>query len=129
MAGIICATCGIEHDLSVMEPSYKHPDAYLAVPVEDRSSRTLGGKDDRSVWESEEAPPQYFFRALLPVPVHGEAEPKNWGVWVEVSKETWDRVRELWNAEDQQWSHPSLASSPTISIATRRPWICRACSI
>ena len=33
---IRCATCGEEHDLSDMEPTFARPDALIAVPVEER---------------------------------------------------------------------------------------------
>jgi hypothetical protein len=110
MDRVRCASCGEEHDLSDLEPGFTHPDAYLEVPPEDRHWRTLGGKDERTVRDDEDSPPRYFFRCVLPVPVHGEPDPRCWGVWVEVDHAAWTRVRELWRDEDQHLEPPFPAT-------------------
>jgi hypothetical protein len=93
-----CPTCGEEHDLSDFEPSYRRPDAYLAVPEDDRAYRTIAGSDDCRVRDADGSNRRYFLRVLLPIQVRGEAESCSWGVWVEVNEAEFDRTRELWEA-------------------------------
>jgi hypothetical protein len=93
-----CPTCGEEHDLSDFEPSYRRPDAYLNVPEDERAYRTIAGSDDCRVRDADDSNRRYFLRVLLPIPVRGEAETCNWGVWVEVSEAAFERTRELWDS-------------------------------
>ena len=69
-----CGTCGGEHDLSEMEPSYTYPDAYLAVPPEERILRTTVGSDECRLEDGPNSDPRFFLRVLLPMPVRGEPE-------------------------------------------------------
>jgi hypothetical protein len=101
MDRVICPECGVEHDLSDMEPSYRWPDAYLAVPPAERAFRTLAGKDDCRIRDAEDTARRYFLRAVLPVPIRGEHAPCGWGVWVEVGESAFERVRALWTDADQ----------------------------
>jgi hypothetical protein len=91
-----------------MEPSYRWPEAYLAVPIEERHFRTIGGKDDCRVRDADDSHRRYFLRALLPIPIRGQLERCSWGIWVEVEEAAFGRVRELWDAADQQ-SEPPFA--------------------
>lgn len=75
MDRVVCPQCGTEHDLSELEPSYRWPDAYLAVPTEERAFRAIGGTDDCRVRDAEDMRRQYFLRVLLPVPARGKAQP------------------------------------------------------
>jgi len=88
----------VEHDLSDFEPSYRSPDAYLAVPTEERDFRTTRGSDSCRVRDDADTNRRYFLRALLPVAIRGEQETCSWGVWVEVSEAAYERARELWDA-------------------------------
>lgn len=101
-----CAVCGEEHDFASLEPSYRDPDAYLAVPIEEREHRTLGGKDDRRIRTADDTERRYFFRAGMHMSVHGQEQTCCWGIWVEVSGADWNRVCELWNDPDQDREPP-----------------------
>src|SRR6185437_9255798 len=101
MNKVVCPRCGAAHDLSEMEPRYRWPDAYLAVPPDERDFRTIGGKDDRRVRDAGDTRRQHFLRVLLPIPVRGEARPCNWGVWVEVVEHAFVRVQDLWDDPEQ----------------------------
>ena len=101
-----CATCGEEHDWSVMEPSFERPDAYWAVPEAERPHRVLAGKSDCRIRDMADTQRRYFLRVMLPIPIRGEDRACNWGIWVEVSaadfKTTWDR----WDDPDQAGQPP-----------------------
>jgi hypothetical protein len=97
-----CPTCGEEHDLSDFEPTYRRPDAFLAVPTKERYYRTVAGSDDCRVRDEDESNERFFLRVLLPIPVRGTAETCRWGVWVEVDPESFARTRELWDASEAE---------------------------
>ena len=109
-----CRRCGVEHDLSDMEPSYSRPDAYLAVPPTERTLRTSASKDACRVRDAADTKRQYFLRVLLPMMVRGEEQNCCWGVWVEVDEAAYARVDELWEDAAQANEPPfpgTLANS------------------
>ena len=105
-----CPRCGVEHDLSDMEPSYSRPDAYLAVPPTERASRTSVGKDACLVRDAADTKRQYFLRVLLPMMVRGEDRACCWGVWVEVEEAAYARVEALWKDAAQSNEPPFLGA-------------------
>ena len=107
---IRCATCGEEHDLSDMEPTFARPDAFIAVPVEERERRTRHSDDWCVVRGEPGERDRYFYRAVLPVPVRGEGRDVNWGVWVEVAERDYGRIADLWEAPDQHEAPPFAAA-------------------
>jgi hypothetical protein len=109
MNRVVCPTCGEEHDLSEMEPSYRWPDAYVAIPTDERASRTRARKDDCRIRDSGGANTQYFLRVLVPVEVRGESEPCCWGLWVEVDETAFARTSELWEDPAQE-REPAFAA-------------------
>jgi len=96
-----CATCGEEHDLNDLEPSYNRPDAYFDVPAAEREHLTSFGSSSGRIRDAEDVERRHFLRVLMPIPVRGEEQPCSWGVWVEVSGWAWNRTKELWDAPDQ----------------------------
>jgi hypothetical protein len=95
------ATCGHEHELTDLEPSYDRPDAYFQVPPEEREHCTSFGKSDGRIRDAEDTKRRHFLRVVLPAPVRGESSACNWGVWVEISASAWRRVHERWDDPDQ----------------------------
>ena len=121
MDKVRCGTCGGEHDLSEMEPSYTFPDAYLALAPEERDTRAMVGSDECRLNGGREAESRYFLRVLLPIPVRGETEACAWGVWAEVSEAAFARTRERWDDPDQDDEppfHATLANSLNCYHAT-----------
>jgi hypothetical protein len=110
MEKVRCDTCGGEHDLSEMEPSYTFPDAYLAVPPEERDTRATVGSDECRVHDGPATDPRYFLRVLLPMPVRGEHDACAWGVWAEVTEDAFVRTRELWDDPTQDAEPPFEAT-------------------
>jgi hypothetical protein len=116
MSRVRCARCGAEHDLSEMEPRFDSPRAYGEVPPEEREHRTKLASDWCLVRDAADTERRYFLRALLPIPVRGDAHACSWGIWVEVSADVFGRVWELWDAEDQGSEPPFRAT-----LANRAP--------
>lgn len=120
MSGMRCPHCGETHDLSDMEPSFRWPDAYVAVPDAERAARTRGARDWCMVRDAAGAATRFFLRVVLPVPVRGDARPCNWGVWVEVDEPTYARVHELWS-DDAQVQEPPFAARLANAVPTYPP--------
>ena len=121
MDKVRCDTCGGEHDLSEMEPAYTYPDAYLAVPPEERDVRAMVGSDECRLEEHPSGDPRYFLRVLLPMPVRGEEDLCAWGVWAEVSEDAFTRTRQLWDDPSQEEEPPfeaTLANALTCYSST-----------
>lgn len=121
MDKVRCGTCGGEHDLSEMEPSYTYPDAYLAMPPEERDVRATVGTDECRLDERDSTDSRYFLRVLLPMPVRGEAEACGWGVWAEVSESAYSRARSRWDdpaQQDEPPFHGTLANALTCYSST-----------
>src|SRR5262245_8728533 len=60
---------------------------YYSIPENERAKRCSLGTDDCVVDEQ-----VFFVRGCLEIPVHGESELFNWGVWVSLS---WDSFKEF----------------------------------
>lgn len=101
-----CATCGEEHELLEMEPSYAWPDAYLAIPKKERPHLTNFSKDDGRIRNADDTERRHFLRVVLSVPINGERQDVAWGVWVEVGAAEWERAYERWDDPDQSKEPP-----------------------
>lgn len=84
-----CPHCGELHDPRDMQVGYAKPDAYFAVPRDEREKRITFTPDladiDRVSW---------FVRGVLEIPIVDEPEPFGWGVWVQVSEDDFRRYAE-----------------------------------
>ncbi len=92
----ICTECGHEHPLEELELTFRRPDVVAALQAEEREARVQENKD-LCVLDGE----RFFIRALLPLPVIEREHPYNVGLWVEVSKQIFERVYEVWDEADQ----------------------------
>jgi hypothetical protein len=79
-----CGTCGTSHELPTF--SWPYPMPVLYVPVAERPQRVQLRPDD-CVIDGQ----QFFLRACIEIPVHGEVLPFIWGVWAEVSEADYHR--------------------------------------
>jgi len=91
-----CSCCGKVHEGS---PSFgfRAPDPYLEQPKEVQQAGQL--TSDFCHYEDEDGK-HYFIRVCLEVPIHGIADPFMWGVWVSLSKESFDRYTETYDDPD-----------------------------
>jgi len=99
MAGIFsfkCSTCGKVHEGS---PSigFRAPDPYLEQSKAVQDAGKLG--TDLCRYEDEDGE-HLFIRACLEVPIHGVTDPFMWGVWVSLSRKSFDRYVETYDAPD-----------------------------
>lgn len=111
---MICSKCGEEHSLEEMELTFRRPDDVARLSAEERA-RLVQENNDLCVIEGK----RFFIRALLPLPVESRDIPYCIGLWVEVTQETFERVYELWDSDDQVREPPFAAQ-----IANEIPTAC-----
>lgn len=99
MAGILsfkCSCYGKQHEGS---PSFgfKAPDPWLGQSEKVKQEGRIG--DDLCYYTDEDGT-HYFARVVIEIPIHGVAEPFMWGVWVSLSKESYEHYLETWDEPD-----------------------------
>lgn len=99
MAGIFsfrCSCCGKVHEGS---PSFAFdaPAPYLEQPEEIQQQGKLGS--DLCYYRDEDGY-HYFIRVILEIPIHGVEDPFTWGVWVSLSKDSYERYVETYDEPD-----------------------------
>ncbi len=102
-----CETCGAEHEL--LEPGFRRPDAYLRLADSEQQSYTKANSDLCRI-DLPAGDARHFVRAVLPVSVSGYEHRTAWGIWVEVSEFSFNRVLELWSDSDQHLEPPMPAT-------------------
>ncbi|EGM70963.1 hypothetical protein SOHN41_00697 [Shewanella sp. HN-41] len=75
----------------------KAPDPFLEQSTEIRSKGHLG--DDLCHYEDEDGV-HYFIRVTLEIPIHGIEDGFLWGVWVSLSKKSYDDYIETYNQSE-----------------------------
>jgi hypothetical protein len=90
-----CARCGKLHEGSPSF-SFRAPHHYTGLSEEQKSTMGKLSEDFCSITHDEGT--DYFIRTILKVPIHGVAEPFLWGVWVSLSKNSFDRYAETYDA-------------------------------
>jgi hypothetical protein len=98
MAGIFaftCTCCGKVHEGS---PSFafKAPTPYVGLSKEEKAKMGKLSSDFCTITHEERT--DYFIRAVLEIPIHGAHEPFTWGVWVSLSKKSFDRYVETYDS-------------------------------
>lgn len=95
-----CATCGEVHDdipsLAAAAPLY-----YYSIPEPERAVR-CELDSDTCVIDGE----FFFVRGCIEVPILGEAEPFVWGVWVSLSRVSFDLFRKLFEEDHRSEEGP-----------------------
>ena len=97
-----CSCCGQTHEGS---PSFgfKAPMHYDELSDEEKQSiATL--TDDLCQIDHPEVT-NYFIRVVLEVPIHGAVEPFLWGVWVSLSRESFEKYTSTWGGHDRSDSY------------------------
>lgn len=106
-----CACCGNIHRRDELELCYRRPDPVVALSTAQREAIAKETDDLCSIGED-----RFFVRAILPLPVSGREHSYNLGVWVEVNREAFFRVIDLWHDPDQANEPPFDAT-----LANRLP--------
>jgi hypothetical protein len=101
--GFICPGCGRDHEGLPTDQGFKLPDDVWAIPEPEREKRTKYDSDRCKFGD------RYFMRCILYVPFDWDDNAFGWGVWVEVSRATFDRYLEIYN-EDGSAEPPATAT-------------------
>lgn len=89
---MICRQCGQEHSIDEIELTFARPDD-IAKMDELKRRMQVQEDDDLCVITSGRC----FVRAVLPIPVEARDEPYNIGIWVEVERQAFRRILDLWS--------------------------------
>jgi len=107
----VCTHCGKEHD--EVEPAFRRPDAYFAVPKDERAQRIK--ESDDLVCIDDQA---FFIRCVAPIPVLGRERAYGWGFWVKVSREHFEEYRRYFS-DDPPPDHQGFAAT----LANQTRWL------
>ena len=91
MDRVHCAACNTEHDLSELEPSFAHPDAWFSLAPDERATRVRDAGDACTI-RADDGTQHHYLRVRVPVPVRGEHEPFHWIAWAEIDPGSWRRL-------------------------------------
>lgn len=93
-----CSCCGQRHEGS---PSfgYKAPAYYDSLSQEEKQSIAELGDDLCRIEHS--GGTYYFARVVLEIPIRGVSEPFLWGVWVSLSRESFEKYTSTWGCHDE----------------------------
>jgi hypothetical protein len=105
MAGYTCAGCGEVHQDLPFAYATPAPAYWFSIPEDERESRAILGGEQCEVDD------QFFFvRAQIEIPVHDAPEhlPDHfeWGVWVSLSRASYERMIELWDQPGREAEPP-----------------------
>ena len=99
MGAVFSFTCSCCGELCEGSPSFgfKRPDHWL-----DQSDevRAVGFANNDKCWYQDEDGMHYFIRTILQIPIIGIGEPFLWGVWVSLSKVSFDRYIATYDAPE-----------------------------
>lgn len=116
-----CRCCGKQFNELSMSYAIEAPHHWLQLPEAERQAR---GKIDSDVCAIDD---DIFVRGCLEIPVIGASETFLWGLWVSVSKPSFGRILDLWEASDLDGEPPLFAwlcnniegYPPTLGLASR----------
>ena len=88
-----CRCCGRQFNTLPLDFTCKAPDHWFQIPESERQHR---GKLDSDVCVIDGK--DIFVRGCLEIPIVGQDDCFMWGVWVSVTKASFARILELWDA-------------------------------
>lgn len=97
--GFHCSACGEWHDELPLSFHVEAPVPWLTASRRQRLRGVLGG-------EQCELAEHRFVRGLIRLPIVEGADHFEWGVWVSLSRESYDRMAELWESEGREDEPP-----------------------
>ena len=100
--GFTCTLCGERHETELRDVRLTLPDPVFRLDEAERE-RTAWVSEDSSVLRDGDID-RHFVRGLLEVPILGASEYFGYGVWVEVERDDFSRLGELWHDPDG-WRH------------------------
>jgi len=99
-----CQCCGKQFHTLPLDFACKAPDHWFDIPEAERETK---GRLDSDVCMIEGN--GIFVRGCLEIPIHGIDDKFIWGVWVSVSRESFERILELWTASNVENEPPFFA--------------------
>ena len=97
-----CSCCGQIHEGS---PSFGYKTPMPFDHLSDHDKQSIAQiNDDLCKIEHPEGT-DYFARVVLELPIHETEEPFLWGVWVSLSKESFDKYTSTWGEHDESDSY------------------------
>ncbi|PFH10098.1 hypothetical protein BCF11_2507 [Collimonas sp. PA-H2] len=115
---VACSVCGELHSLDEIELTFKRPDAIAALSAIDREQSCKEAEDLCAIWGEDDDSHRFFVRGVLPIKIAARSIPYNIGAWIEVSKEVFNRINELWDS-DSQLHEPPFKGKLANEIPTR----------
>lgn len=99
--GFTCKDCGERHRTIPLDFAFDTPAPYNAIPMEERARRCFLNRDLCAIDGDE-----FYVRGCLEVPLIDTPNAFVWGVWTSLSKQSLERVLELWDSEDVMQEPP-----------------------
>ena len=97
-----CRCCGKQYNTLQLDIAFKAPDYWFQMPEAEREQHGKLGPDACVIDED------LFVRGCLEIPLIDRDEHFVWGVWVSVSRESFIRILDLWDAEDLEDEPPKF---------------------
>ena len=98
-----CSCCGTQFDTLPLDYAFGAPDRLFQIPKSEREHRSKRDSDVCIIDNKD-----IYVRGCLEIPIVGQDERFIWGVWVSVSKASFSRILDLWEA-------PVVENEPPIS--------------
>ena len=112
-----CEVCGQSHTGDVRDIRMELPEPIFHLDEEERELRARVG-DDSAVLTQPEGDDRYFVRGLLELPIEGGDGYFGYGSWIEVSREDFATLGELWD-DDEGWRSGPFPGTLANELA---PW-------
>jgi hypothetical protein len=96
-----CACCGKQYNQLPLDVACDAPDPWLSLNTAEREIRGECSSDQCIIDDE-----NFFIRGCLDIPIIGQDEVFSWGVWVSLSKKSFDRVVELWDTDSRSSEAP-----------------------
>lgn len=90
-----CPQCGELHDLANLEPSFRRPDAFVAIPEDLRAPQARDTDEGCLISSDNGQHLRAFLRAILRIEILGDRKSIGWGVWVELPAPEYFRLIHL----------------------------------
>ena len=107
-----CRCCGRQFNILPLSFASEAPDHWFQIPEAERGARAKLDSDVCIIDGND-----IFVRGCLEIPISGHEEFFIWGVWVSVSKTSFERIVELWDA-------PVIENEPP-----KFGWLCNNVSV
>ena len=107
-----CRCCGTQFNTLPLDFASKAPDHWFQIPERERPARTKLDGDVCMIDRQD-----IYVRGCLEIPIIGLDDHFTWGLWVSVSKESFRRILDLWDA-------PVIENEPP-----RFGWLCNEISL